>query len=78
MIRRYVKISCQHKLFSRISALTEKSFCLTGNPIKTLLAILFLIVPKEGEVSNCKILGEKKPQSYLIIIKGCSRYQFAH
>ena len=37
-------MSCHHKLLSRISALSEKLFCLTGNPIKTLLAILFLIV----------------------------------
>ena len=43
-------MSCQYKLFSRISALSEKSFCLTGNPIKTLLAILFLIV---GEGDGC-------------------------
>ena len=43
-IRKYVRMSCQHKLFSRILALTEKSFCLTGNPIKTLLTI----VVKEG------------------------------
>ena len=33
-------MSCQHEQFSRILALTEKSFCLTGNPIKTLLAIV--------------------------------------
>ena len=37
-------MSCQYKLFSRILALTEKSFCLTGDPIKTVLAI----VVKEG------------------------------
>ena len=61
-------------LFSRISALIEKSFCLTGNPVKTLLAILFLIV---GEGVKLQIL-EKKPQAYLIIITECSRYEFAH
>ena len=33
-------MSCQHEQFSRILALTEKSFCLTGNPIKTLLVIV--------------------------------------
>ena len=65
-------MSCQHKLFSRILALTEKSFCLTGNPIKTLLAI----VVKEGV--KLKVLVKKNPQSYLIIIRECSRYEFAH
>ena len=45
-------MSCQHKLFTRISALTEKSFCLTGNPVKILLAILFLIESQGGEIAN--------------------------
>ena len=60
-------MSCQHKLFSIISALTEKLFCLTGNPIKTLLAILFLIVARKG-----------RGGSYLIIIRECSRSEFVH
>ena len=51
-------MSCQRKLFSRISALTEKSLSLTGNPIKTLLAILFLIVAKGRGVPNCKFWGK--------------------
>ena len=51
-------MSCQHKLFSRISALSEKSLCLTGNSIKTLVAILFLIVGGGWGV-KLKILGKK-------------------
>ena len=68
--------------FQEFWLLIEKSFCITGNPIKTLLAILFLIVTKgweEGgggaQIAN---FWEKKPQYYLIIIRECSRYEFAH
>ena len=73
-------MSCQHKLFSRILALTKKSFSLSWNPIKTLRAILFLIVAKRWMNWGVKlqIFGGKKPQSYLIIIRECSRYEFVH
>ena len=67
--------------FQEFWLLIEKSFCITGNPIKTLLAILFLIVKKgweEGGGAQIANFWEKKPQYYLIIIRECSRYEFAH
>ena len=63
--------------FQEFWLLIEKSFCITGNPIKTLLAILFLIVTKGWEEGRGDF-WEKKPQYYLIIIRECSRYEFAH
>ena len=70
-------MSCQHKLFSRVLAFNPKAFLFNWESYQNITSYFILNCCEAGGRVNLQILG-KKPQSYLTIIRECSRNEFAH